>query len=124
MAEGITFDPMGTVTVTIAEKSYVLGRPKLRQFRHHRDQIRNLSHTAMDKLVAMREKLEATDEEDPKYAKLATEVEEATHNAFLLTSVPWLKEVFSELGDPLPDDHDDWPAWLAADATIPSQIST
>ena len=42
----ITFDPMGTVTVTVDDKDYVLGRPKLRQFRHHRDHIRTLSVTA------------------------------------------------------------------------------
>jgi hypothetical protein len=122
MSEGITFDPMGTVTVTLEDKAYVLGRPKLRQYRHHRDQIRTLSQTAITKLEEMQTKLETLKEGAPAFEKLTTEITAVSRNSFLLTSVPWLKAVFEDLGDPLPDDEDDWPAWLAADQTIPTQI--
>ncbi len=118
----ITFDPMGTVTVTLDDKAYVLGRPKLRQYREHRDQIRTLSTNAMTTLTAMQEKLETLKEDGPAFEKLTGEITEVGRNSFLLTSVPWLKAVFEDLGDPLPDDEDDWPAWLAADQTIPTQI--
>jgi hypothetical protein len=30
--------------------------------------------------------------------------------------------VFVQLSDPLPEDSDEWPAWLATDPTLPSQI--
>lgn len=125
MAEGITFDPLGTVTVTLdGSKPYVLGRPKLRQFRKYRDLIRTLTTEAADKLIAKREELDAMKDSDPKYEKLSEEIQEITYNSFLLTSIPWLKEVFEDLGDPLPEDHDEWPAWLATDQSIPSQIIT
>jgi hypothetical protein len=122
MSEGITFDPMGTVTITLDDKERVLRRPKLRQFRHHRDQIRSLSANAMDTFKAMQDKLEGLKEGGPAFEKLAGEITEISRNSFLLTSVPWLKAVFEDLGDPLPEDHDDWPAWLAADQTIPTKI--
>ncbi len=118
----ITFDPLGTVTVTLDDKSYVLGRPKLRQYRHHRDEIRTLSTNALDTLTTMQDKLETLKEDGPAFEKLTAEITEVGRNSFLLTSVPWLKAVFEDLGDPLPDDEDDWPAWLAADQTIPTQI--
>ncbi len=120
MSEGITFDPMGTVTVTLEDKAYVLGRPKLRQYRHHRDEIRTLSKSAVSAFEEMQEKLETL--KGDAFEKLSTEITEVSRNSFLLTSVPWLKAVFTDLGDPLPDDEDDWPAWLAADQTIPTQI--
>jgi hypothetical protein len=110
------------VTVTLEDKERVLRRPKLRQYRHHRDQIRSLSATAITKLEAMQEKLETLKEGGTAFEKLTTEITEVSRNSFLLTSVPWLKAVFEDLGDPLPDDEDDWPAWLAADQTIPTQI--
>ncbi|MEE9177578.1 MAG: hypothetical protein V3U46_04055 [Acidimicrobiia bacterium] len=122
MSEGITFDPMGTVTVTLEDKERVLRRPKLRQYRHHRDQIRTLSATAMERFKEMQTKLEGLKEGGPAFERLSIEITEVSRNSFLLTSVPWLKAVFEDLGDPLPDDEDDWPAWLAADQTIPTQI--
>ena len=118
----ITFDPMGTVTVTLEDKAYVLGRPKLKQYRHHRDQIRTLAIDAVAELEEMQTKLETLKEGGPAFEKLTIEITEISRNSFLLTSVPWLKAVFTDLGDPLPDDEDEWPAWLAADQTIPTQI--
>ncbi len=118
----ISFDPMGTITVTLEDKAYVLGRPKLRQYRHHRDEIRTLSKGAVSKFEEMQEKLETLKEGGEAFEKLSAEITEVSRNSFLLTSVPWLKAVFTDLGDALPDDEDDWPAWLAADQTIPTQI--
>ena len=122
MSEGITFDPMGTVTITLDDKAYVLSRPKLRQFRHHRDEIRTLAATAVTKLEEMQTKLGTLKEDGPAFEKLTEKITEVSRNSFLLTSVPWLISVFKDLGDPLPDDWDEWPAWLAADQTIPTQI--
>ncbi len=123
MSEGITFDPMGTVTVTFDDKGYVLGRPRLRQYQHHRDEIRFLSTTAITKLEEMQEKLKTLKEDGPAFEKLTTEMTAVSRSSFLLTSVPWLISVFKDLGvDPLPEDWDEWPAWLAADQTIPTQI--
>jgi len=118
----ISFDPMGTVTVTLDDKAYVLGRPKLKQYTYHRDQIRNLAMAAVANLEEMQTKLDTLKEGGPAFDKLTIEITAVSRSAFLLTSVPWLKAVFTDLGDPLPDDEDEWPAWLAADQTIPTQI--
>ncbi len=122
MSEGITFDPMGTVTVTFEDKAYVLGRPRLKQYQHHRDEIRTLAINAVAKLEEMQTKLETLKEGAPAFEKLTGEITAVSRNSFLLVSVPWLKALFKDLGDPLPEDEDEWPAWLAADQTIPGQI--
>jgi hypothetical protein len=122
MEEGVTFDPMGTVTITLNNKTYVLGRPKLRQYKHHRDRIRILARDAAEQVSAMGDKLETLKEGGPAFEKLSEEITGITRNSFALTSVPWLKDVFDDIGDPLPPDEDDWPAWLAADQSIPTRI--
>jgi len=33
-----------------------------------------------------------------------------------------VKEIFSQLGDPLPDDIEEWPAWLATDVRLPGAL--
>jgi hypothetical protein len=101
----------------------VLGRPKLKQYCHHRDHIRTLSTTAITKLEEMQKKLETLKEGAPAFEKLTTEITAVSRSSFLLTAVPWLISVFKDFGvDPLPEDWDEWPAWLAADQTIPGQI--
>lgn len=122
MKEGIDFSPLGTVTITLDGKDYVLRRPKLRQYRHYRDKIRELSMQAVDTLADLREQLDKAKDGSKEFEALQTEVQDVSQNSFELTSVPWLKDAFEQLGDPLPDDHEDWPAWLAADQSIPTKI--
>ncbi len=125
MAEGIDYRPVGTVVVTFDGTAYTLKRPKLKQYSYFRDQIRELSVTAVDKLTALRDETEAAEEDSDEKARLELELTHKTSSTYELTSVPWLKEVFGQLGDkPLPEDHEEWPAWLAADMTIPQQIRT
>ena len=122
--DGIELNPLGTVTVTLDGKDYTLQRPKLRQYRYFRDQIRELSVSAVEHLTQLRERLEASEEGSEEFKSLEAEINKVSQNSFELTSVPWLKEVFDQLGNPLPEDHEDWPAWLAADQSIPSKIIT
>ena len=121
MKEGIDFSPLGTVTITLDGKDYVLRRPKLRQYRHYRDKIRELSTQAVDTLADLREQLDKAKDGSKEFEALQDEVQHVSQNSFELTSVPWLKDAFEQLGDPLPDDHEDWPAWLAADQSIPTR---
>src|SRR5690606_25509486 len=37
-------------------------------------------------------------------------------------TTPVLAEMFSQVGDPLPEDVDDWPAWLVTDPSLMRQI--
>ncbi len=121
MAEGITFNPTGTVTIDIG-KPYVLKRPKLREYRYFRDLIRELSIEAVDTMNGLQKDLEGVEEGTAEFSELESEIRHIGANSFELTSIPWLKSVFEQLGDPLPDDHEEWPAWLAADQTIPTKI--
>lgn len=119
MAEGIAFNETGTITLTIDNQPYGLRRPKLGQFRYFRDQIRELSVAAVAELQELKDRMDQA--EGAEADQLEIEFRSASANTFTMTSVPWLTKVFEQLGDPLPDDYEEWPSWLA-DPTIPSKI--
>lgn len=121
MSEGIEFDPLGSVTVTFDDKSYRLGRPKMGQWRYFQRLLRDMSREAEATLTELREKVEKA---SPKNQALAeAELRAFAEEPFYEKTIPWIGEVFKQLGDnPLPEDPDDWPAWLAADTGLPIQI--
>lgn len=170
MTEGIEFHEIGTIDVTFDDKTYHLGRPKLKQWRYFSEQIQSLSEKTRDKLnelvVSVAEAANAIEEEadptlrgvfeiarDKALAEGATDIDvqvrdrawadimkdassdlRAKHDAavaamqrylkvpFYVTSSGLVKKIFQQLGDPLPDDIDDWPVWLATDITLTGQI--
>lgn len=170
MTEGIEFNEIGTVDVTFDDKTYHLGRPKLKQWRYFSEQIENISKKQTDKLkelaVAMAEAANAIEEgadpvlrgvfqlardkalaegasnidaqvQDRAWADIMKEAPEnlkAAHSAALaamqkfvkvplyLATSGLVKKIFDQLGDPLPDDIDIWPAWLATDVALPATI--
>ena len=65
---------------------------------------------------------ESTPEGQAEIDRLTTEIRLFSANPFYEMTGPILAEMFAQLGDPLPDDPDDWPAWLAADSTLPGEI--
>lgn len=121
MSEGIEFHELGSVTVTFDDKSYRLGRPKMGQWRYFQRLLRDMSREAEATLTELREKVEKA---SPKNQALAeAELREFAEQPFYEKTIPWVSEVFRQLGDnALPEDPDDWPAWLAADTGLPIQI--
>lgn len=169
MTEGIEFNDLGTIDVTFDEKTYHLGRPKFRQWRHFSQAITDQTAAKRDRLTELTVRLAETanaieEDADPTLRgvyQLAAEamktdasavniqvrdrawadimeaapedlkaehdsategVKEFVATPFYLTSSELLQDIFRALGDPLPTDIDDWPAWLATDVSLPITI--
>lgn len=130
--EGIVFDPLGTVDVTFDAKTYHLGRPKMRQFKHFTEALARATIEVTDEMARLQDALDdATakygDNEDTPEAQaviddLRERIRAFNRQPFYEHTTPIVAEMFEQLGDPLPDDPDDWPAWLAADHTLPGEI--
>lgn len=118
MSEGIEYNPNGTVTVTFDSTAYLLRRPTFGQFRHFNrkftdtyDQAQNELKSALKKLAEVEETGEGIEEVN---AELADIKSRPLHDRM----TPILSEMFSQVGDPLPEDTDDWPAWLVTDPSV------
>lgn len=116
--EGIEFNPIGTVDVTFDGTTYHLGRPKMRQFRHFTETLENVRREVTDRLAELQRKAE----DDPDNQAVRDEISEFARDPFYNRTIPVVAEMFAQLGDALPDDPDDWPAWLGADSTLPGEI--
>jgi hypothetical protein len=136
MSDPITFDKLGTVTVTIDDETYTLGRPKLKHYRHFTRRYTEIQNGALARLAELNEAVDlaaaeidkaktakAKAEAEAKHAPLADQAREFARSPFWEHFIEWTVEVFAELGDkPLPADSDDWPTWLAADQSLPGAI--
>lgn len=118
--ETITYDPLGTVTVTFDGKTYQLGRPKFGQWRYFSRQLQALYDDNRETLLRLTEEAQV---EGKGQAKAQAALREYQGQPFYESTIPWLREVFKQLGDKqLPESEDDWPTWLAADLSVPTQI--
>jgi hypothetical protein len=132
MTDDLTYNSIGTVTVTIDGTEYRLGRPKMKQYRYFTRRLGEMSQEAQDKLNALSGAVQtarALYDEDPSDENKAvhelavTKLEDFAATPFYETSSELVREMFKQLSDhPLPDDLDDWPAWLAADVSLPGTI--
>ena len=121
LSEGITFDEAGTITVEFDDRKWIISRVKLRHLRHFRralQQIRDDTKAQLAELAAAAEKATTKTAQ----AKATAELAEFSESPFYESVIPWMREVFVQLSDPLPEDENEWPAWLAADGTLPPQM--
>jgi hypothetical protein len=128
----IEYHPTGTVEVTVDDETYKLGRPKLRQWRYFTRQLDEMLTEAQETLrelsgaaLGARDAYEADPSDENRKAQEATakQLNEFSQTPFYERSSLILQEMFKQLGNkPLPEDIDDWPAWLAADVSLPNQI--
>lgn len=133
MSEGITYDPLGTVVVEFDGETYRLTRPKMKHVSHFTRRVAEISDQARSELADIAKRLEkATDKADKSptkanleaQAKVAEEMAEFLALPFYRRSHVVLREMFQQLGDrPLPDDLDEWPAWLGGDLELPGAIT-
>ena len=118
--ETITYNPLGTIEVTFDDKTYKLGRPKFGQWRYFSKQLQALYDDNRETLIRLTEEAQ---KEGKAQDKAQAKLREYQSQPFYESTIPWLKEVFAQLGDKkLPESVDDWPTWLAADLSIPTQI--
>jgi len=129
--EPITFDPIGTVTVTADDGTvHLLRRPTMRQWRHFRRAYDQAQAEARKTLEALHGRLNAVKDADvgdeemvAVQAEIAAEAERLREHPMWEQSQPWLAEAFDQLADvPLPPDPDDWPAWLGTNQGLPERI--
>jgi len=132
MNDPITFDPLGTVRVEFDDETYTLTRPKMGQWRYFSRRWSEAIKEAgsqltelLTKLDAARALLEKSDNAKNRkaVADLSGEITGFNVQPLYEWNIPWIREVFEQLGDkPLPEDVDVWPAWLASDPALPNRI--
>lgn len=121
MSEGITFDPQGTVTVTFDGNTYKLRRPTFGQFRYFNRKYYGIVDDLQSRLTEARDMLNSDPTEEDAERARAMLRDLGEHPLHELTT-PVLAEMFTQVGDPLPEDVDDWPAWLVTDPSLMRQI--
>lgn len=122
--EGIEYNPDGTITLTIDGTVRHLRRPKLREFRHWSEQLRDLRKQAQADTQHLSEMLErlAENPSEEEAEQLQKEADEAAERR-VEYSTPWTAGVVEQFsGKALPEDTGEWPAWLAMDLSIPAKI--
>lgn len=131
MTEGIEWNEIGTVDVTFDDKTYHLGRPKFRQWKHFSESLERMRAEAQDRVsAAIRRAAEAdrahaenpSDETRAEIEASKAETRAIKDDPFYNRTAEIIAEMFFQLGDPLPEDKDEWPAWLAADSNLPGAI--
>lgn len=120
--EQITFQPDGRVSIVINDETYTLRRPKFGHVRLFRERMTTLADEAIARLADLAKQLAAADEDSEEFHALEDQMRELSRFSFQFTVIPWLREVFEELGDkPLPKKLDDAPAFFA-NSGLPMQI--
>lgn len=123
-SEGIEYRPDGTINITIDGVVRHLRRPKLREYRHWYEQLRDLAKSAQAEAVELQNmiaELDATDNQE-ELDRLQGEFEDAQRRRMEYTT-PWTAGVVNQFSEKdLPADPDDWPSWLAMDTLIPATI--
>ena len=121
MNEGITFDPQGTVTVTFDGNTYRLRRPTFGQFRYFNRKYYGIVDDLQSRLTEARDMLnnDPTEEDAERARAMLRDLGETPLHEL---TTPVLAEMFTQVGDPLPEDVDDWPAWLVTDPSLMRQI--
>lgn len=120
MTEGIVYNPIGTVEVTFDDKTYHLGRPKFRQFRYFNQAFYGVADMLRAKLAEASQLGDSEKAEDQE--KAIELLRWIGDNPLHVHTAPILADMFGQLGDPLPADTDDWPAWLVTEPGIVRDI--
>lgn len=122
MSDPITFHPLGTITVTFEDGTEVtLGRPKFGQWRWFTARLNEIFAEVQAEIDDAQEKLDEA-KTDKARAAAQEALDKVNRQPLYERTIPWIAEVFKQLGDgPLPDS-DEWPAWLAADTNVPVRI--
>lgn len=128
--EGLDLNPDGTIDLVIDGVVRHLRRPKLREFRHYSERLRELAKLAQLEAVRLQEALAElstlvdtdSEEADPRVEEIEKELEEANQKRLEYTA-PWIGDLVEQFSEkPLPDDVEDWPSWLVLDLSIPAKI--
>lgn len=127
MAEGISFNDNGTISIPIKGETYSLRRPTVKELYHFWDRIDEIAEDATSELQSMIKDIsgqlaEIDDENSPEARELIASIKKRRREAHEYTIVPWLREVYDKLGSAsLPEDLSDAPSEIT-DQTLAHQI--
>jgi len=123
MDQGIKFNDNGTISFPIGEKTYTLKRPTTGQFFDFWDLVDNLEVESRKQMIQLRDTLsQLKDADEDEMAEVVKELRHARRHAYEYTTIPWLRDVFAEVGsDKLPDDLSEAPSEIT-DPGLISQI--
>ena len=122
MADGITYKPDGTITVEYDGVTVKLKRPTFGVYRYFSEALSDMSTHVQEvarRLAAIRARMESASDDDLE--RLSKELAAENIRMFDLTQ-PILADMFTQLSDKELPEVDEWPSWLAADSTIPTQF--
>lgn len=122
MSDPIIFEPLGTVLVTLDDGTEVrLGRPKFGQWKWFTRRLQVITDEVQASLTEGQAKVDAA-KTDAARKKAQDEFDVTSGKPMYEYTIPFIEELFKQLGDkPLPE-VDEWPAWLAADWLLGSRI--
>ena len=120
MSEGIDYEQLGTIIVSFDDKTYTLTRPKMGQWRYFSRKLQGLYDENREKLLTLTEDAK---KEGPKQAKRRPPSANIRSNRSTSRRSPGCgKCSFSLEIRNSPNLRTDWPVWLAADLSVPTQI--
>lgn len=122
--EPIEWHDLGTVTFReFDDGDRTMARPKFGQIRYFERQLRDIAKGLQDdisKLSAEFDEARADNDTDRMH-KLNVELSELNNWGIVDRFIPWYREVFTQLSEPLPDDTDEWPGYFM-DASLATRI--
>lgn len=122
--EGIHYNPDGTIDLVTDGTLRHLRRPKLREYRHWQERLRDLARAAQNEALRLQELLDQLDDaaSDEEKDDVDRQLKEAERERAEYTT-PWIAGVVAQFTDkPLDEDYEEWPSWLALDASIPARF--
>ena len=122
MDEGIVYHPNGEITISFDNQTWKLARPKLKTYRLFSERLQEMRRAITEVNVQLTELRMALTEDDADTGLIEEQIEKL-NGPIWEYSLPIVKDLVAAVGDkPLPDDEEDWPAWLATSITIPSDV--
>ena len=122
--EGIEYKPDGTIDLVTDGTLRHLRRPKLREYRHWAERLRDMAKEAQAEAVRLQElqaQLDDSSSEEQR-AEVERQLDETLSKGQEYTT-PWIAGVVEQFsGKALDDDVEEWPSWLALDRTIPAKV--
>lgn len=122
MSEGITYNPNGTVTVTFNDDTYHLRRPTFGQFRYFNRKFYGVADELRAKLAEAQTLATDDTASEADKEKARELIKWIGDNPLHEHTAPILADMFTQVGDPLPESVDDWPAWLVTDPGLMREI--
>lgn len=123
MAEGINFNTNGTISFPINGETFTLRRPTSKQLFDLWDLVDEIADDAREYINGLVTQLaELKDDDSDEATELLKKIQKERRHVHELTTIPWLKEAFKQVGSaPFPEDLTNAPSEIV-DPSLPQQV--